>query len=100
VRELLDQAVFCLDCTAPDWQDGLRGLLDLPREELRRRWEAKTSARRVAAERAIMGPGGSAGLRAAQFLVRTLKGGIPGRTGQGQAAPLRPQPRSASEEGL
>jgi len=70
VREMFQNAVFWVDGSLPDWPETVRGLLQLPREELELRWEKKKADRDVL-EGYIFGPQ-DAGQRAAEFIMKEM----------------------------
>lgn len=70
VADAFDHAVFRIDCSRDGWWNEARELLLLPPQELVRRWNRKREQREEIEERFIFGPGGRAGKRAADLIIR------------------------------
>jgi hypothetical protein len=70
VREAFRKSVFYVDVREPDWKPNLREILALPLYDIRRRFEGMRAERSKLGARCILGPEGSPGKRAAEFVVR------------------------------
>lgn len=63
---------LCVDIDQEGWQDRLVNVLDRPLEEIQSDWKAASGPRSELLERAIFGPSGRAGERAAQLIERMI----------------------------
>lgn len=70
VASQFEKALFYIDAERGDWPETLAGLLKLPHEELCARWCQKAVAREAIGEQMIIGPSGSPGTRAAEWIMR------------------------------
>jgi hypothetical protein len=70
VREWFRSAVFYIDVRDEGWRTELTALLSLPLPEIRSLYARKTEARRKVSEHCMLGPEGSPGRRAADFIVQ------------------------------
>lgn len=70
VREWFRTAVFYIDVREDGWKDQLRNLLSLPLPEIRALYERKAADRMKVSEHCMLGPEGSPGRRAADFITR------------------------------
>lgn len=66
-------AFLNVDIDQPDWTHRLRSLLDRPLTQLQADWRAKTAVRHSFYRRAIKGPDGSSGRRAAKIIRELIK---------------------------
>jgi hypothetical protein len=80
------KAMFFIDGRTSGWERELQALLELPAAELAARYDAKAEARRVVGERYVLGPPGSAGQKAAGFILNSGGAVLPGDLREGSAA--------------
>ena len=69
IRVMFEEAIFYIDVRRLNWAAQLRTLLAMPQQELEHLYRAKASRREKVAAYCILGPSGSAGARAADYVV-------------------------------
>lgn len=74
VRAQFEEAIFYIDVRRFNWQSDLRALLSLPADEMRRLYALKADRRRDVGSYCILGPAGSPGRRAADYIFRKALG--------------------------